>query len=210
MTSEFQATLGRIKKTQLFSRVLDDSKQRIDGSKQLAADADQAITRADQAINKRLAQQSLSVIVERTPFDLLGIQMRSIVRRSDFGRVETSLSGDIAIGGIIGRIITAANNGYKIDLREGNNEHLAGNKTAQGIKGFMLKNLSSSSVRYDYSNLSIEKFTDKYELRCDLNDLQKLNEINPPEPVAAPKSTNHQPSAATIEPQSTNNYDFYL
>lgn len=198
------------KKTQLFSRVLDDSKQRIDGSKQLAADADQAITRADQAINKRLAQQSLSVIVERTPFDLLGIQMRSIVRRSDFGRVETSLSGDIAIGGIIGRIITAANNGYNVDLREGNNEHLAGNKTAQGIKGFMLKNLSSSSVRYDYSNLSIEKFTDKYELRCDLNDLQKLNEINPPEPVAAPKSTNHQPSAATIEPQSTNNYDFYL
>lgn len=174
------------KKTQLFSQHLDDSKQRIDSSKQLAADADQAIIRADRAVNKRLAQQKLSVIAERTPFDLVGIQMRSIVKRSDFGRVEASLSGDIAIGKILVRIITAANNGYNVDLREGNNEHLAGNKTAQGIKDFMLENLSSSDVRYDYGSLSIEKFTKKHGLRCDLDDLQKLNDANPPAPVIEP------------------------
>jgi chemotaxis protein histidine kinase CheA len=179
--------------------------------------AQQKATQAEQERKEVLAAQQKATQAEnlkstrsRTPFDLLGIQMRSTVRQSEFGRVEDSLSGNIAIGAIIGRIITAANNGYKVDLREGNNDRLAGNHTAQGIKNFILENLGSSDVRYDYGSLSIEKFTDKYELRCDLSDLKKLNEINPPAPVIDQKLTNHQPSAAKIEPQSTNNYDFDL
>lgn len=185
------------------TKITTHTKQRVDDSKQLITSSSEQLDKITRELEaqrlvaeqkqleqqsaeraaQQAAQQKLLVIAERTPFDLVGIQMHSTVRRTDFGRVEASLSGDIAIGEIIGRIITAANNGYNVDLREGNNEHLAGNKTAQGIKDFMLKNLSSSDVRYDYGSLSIEKFTQKHGLRCDLDDLQQLNDINPPTPV---------------------------
>ncbi len=132
------------------------------------------------------AEQERKAIQGRTPFDLVNIRMKSIVRPRAFGREIESLSGDIPIGEIMIDVIKAHKNGYSADLTEGNNSHLYGNDTAQSIKRFMLKNIYSYDVVYDYCNLSTKEFTEKHDLKFDLDDLQKLNDANPPTPVIEP------------------------
>ena len=135
--------------------------------------------------------------------------MKSIVRPRAFGREIESLSGDIPIGEIMIDVIKAHKNGYSADLTEGNNSHLYGNDTAQSIKRFMLKNIYSYDVVYDYCNLSTKEFTEKHDLKFDLDDLQKLNDANPPTPVIEPMRDTRVNAALNAEPkpQTDSSYD---
>jgi hypothetical protein len=166
-----------------------------DSSKQLSAVTDQAITSSkqlsavtDQTIARRLAQRKTQQqqVFERTPFDLVNIRMRSKVVNKSYNKVDRNLSGDVPIGSVIRDIIEAAKAGHSATLQEGNNDHLAGNDTAQRIKAFMLKKITSYDAVYDYCNLSVKDFTDKHNLKCDIDDLQRLNDIHPPAPVSEP------------------------
>ena len=155
------------------------------------------------------AEQERKAIQGRTPFDLVNIRMKSIVRPRAFGREIESLSGDIPIGEIMIDVIKAHKNGYSADLTEGNNSHLYGNDTAQSIKRFMLKNIYSYDVVYDYCNLSTKEFTEKHDLKFDLDDLQKLNDANPPTPVIEPMRDTRVNAALNAEPkpQTDSSYD---
>ena len=68
------------------------------------------------------------------------------------------------------------------------NPETAQNRTAQGIERFMIRkeNLSNIDVLSDFeSNMSVQDFTKKYSLECDLSDLKRLDELYPIEPKAS-------------------------
>jgi hypothetical protein len=207
----FKIANSRTKKTAdaacTIARRTENSKQAIASSKQLAAVADRAITSSKRAAAKRLEQQQQAL--ERTPFDLVNIRMRSKVVNKSYNKVDRNLSGDVPIGSVIRDIIEAAKAGHSATLQEGNNDHLAGNDTAQRIKAFMLKKITSYDAVYDYCNLSVKDFTDKHNLKCDLNDLQRLNDIHPAEPVVEPSKQAQTNTALNLEqkPRVDNSYD---
>jgi hypothetical protein len=73
------------------------------------------------------------------------------------------------------------------------NSELVENKTAQAIERFMMKkeNLSNIDVLDDFdSNMSVQDFTRKYSLECDISDLKRLDELYPIEPKQTLKSAN--------------------
>lgn len=211
------------RETRSLNYVIEDTKQRVSSGQRLTTIADQAISSSqraiadsqqqsastDRAIETKLDEKNTK-IKERSAFDLLDIRMESLVINKHTRRKDDSLSGNIPIGNIINSLSQANNEGHKVLLYEGNNSHLKDNETAQSIKKFMLKNLNDKKIRFDYANLSIQKFTDEYELKCDLSDLRKLNDINPPEPVTESKLTAQQPSAPKIKPQRDDDYDFSI
>lgn len=206
-----QQILHRVDATKQLAAVadqaIDRTKRCFNSSKQLAAVADQAITSSKRAAEKRLEQQQQQL--ERTPFDLVNIRMRSKVVNKSYNKVDRNLSGDVPIGSVIRDIIEAAKAGHSATLQEGNNDHLAGNDTAQRIKAFMLKKITSYDAVYDYCNLSVKDFTDKHNLKCDLNDLQRLNDIHPAEPVVEPSKQAQTNTALNLEqkPRVDNSYD---
>ena len=160
---------------------------------------------AEKAEQARLAADR-AAIGKRPPFELVNIRMESTVINKYSRRKDNDLSGNVPIGAFIDHLLKAMRDGHDVVLDEGDNSHLANNKTAQSIKAFMLKNLSNEEVRFDYGNLGIEKFTDKYALRCDISDLEKLNEINPPEPMNEPQK---QPQRQSQPVKSTLRNDDY-
>ena len=167
---------------------------------------------AEKAAQERLEQQAAEkaeqgAIKKRTPFDLVNIRMESTVIDKYSRRKDNKLSGNVPIGTFIDHLLTAMRDGHDVVLDEGDNSHLANNKTAQSIKAFMLKNLSDKQVRYDYGNLGIEKFTEKYELRCEITDLERLNNINPPEPVNDPQKQPQRQSQPLKPTLRNDDYD---
>ena len=193
------------------SQQLERGKQRVESSKQLSTVANQAINSSEQAITRRLVQRKTQQqqALERTPFDLVNIRMRSRVINKSYNRVDDDLSGNVPIGAVIIDVINASKAGHSAELNEGNNEHLAKNDTAQAIKAFMLKNIKSHDAIYDYCNLSIKDFTDKHNLKCDLNDLQRLNDIHPSKPVVKPSKQAETNTALNLEQkqQADNSYE---
>ncbi|WP_225211763.1 MobA/MobL family protein [Psychrobacter communis] len=160
---------------------------------------------AEKAAQERLAADR-AAIGKRPPFELVNIRMESTVINKYSRRKDNELSGNVPIGEMINHLLQAMRDGHEVVLDEGDNSHLANNKTAQSIKEFMLKNLSDKQVRYDYGDLGIEKFTDKYALRCDISDLKRLNDINPPEPMHEPQK---QPQRQSQPVKSTLRNDDY-
>lgn len=207
----FKIANSRTKKTadaaSYITQRTSSTKQAIASSEQLAAVADQAITSSQRAAAKRLEQQQQQL--ERTPFDIVNIRMRSRVINRSYNQVDDDLSGNVPIGAVIIDIINASKAGHSAELNEGNNEHLAKNDTAQAIKAFMLKNIKSHDAIYDYCNLSIKDFTDKHNLKCDLNDLQRLNDIHPSKPVVKPSKQAETNTALNLEQkqQADNSYE---
>lgn len=195
-TTDKRATT-RIRKTE----------QAITSSEQLSAVANRAVTSSERAVAKRLEQQQK--VLERTPFDLVNIRLRSRVINKSYNQIDDNLSGNVKIGALIIDIINALKAGHIAELNEGNNEHLARNETAQAIKAFMIKNIKSHDAIYDYCNLGIKDFTDKYNLKCDIDDLQRLNDIHPPETVVEPSKQAETNTALNLEQkqQADNSYD---
>ena len=133
--------------------------------------------------------------------------MESTVIDRHSRRKDNKLSGNVPIGAFIDHLLKAMRDGHDVVLEEGNNSHLANNKTAQSIKAFMLQNLSVKEVRFDYGNLGIEKFADKYALRCDISDLEKLNDINPPATVHEPQKQPQRQSQLVKSTLRNDDYD---
>ena len=161
---------------------------------------------AEKAEQARLAADR-AAIGKRPPFELVNIRMESTVYDKYTRKKDNKLSGNVPIGTMINDLLKAMRDGHEVVLAEGNNSHLNNNKTAQSIKAFMLKNLSIKQVRFDYGNLGIEKFTEKYALRCDISDLEKLNDINPPEPMNEPQKLPQRQSQAIKSTLRNDDYD---
>lgn len=168
--------------------------------------ATQARQEAEKATQARLAADR-AAIGKRPPFELVNIRMESTVINKYSRRKDNDLSGNVPIGTMINHLLQAMRDGHEVVLAEGDNSHLANNQTAQSIKAFMLKNLSDKQVRYDYGNLGIEKFTEKYELRCEITDLERLNNINPPEPMNDPQKQPQRQSQAIKSTLRNDDYD---
>ena len=175
------------------------TKQAIASSEQLAADADQAITSSKRAAAKRLEQQQqqLERIRQRPIRELLRLEFRVLVTsehgsklRDTVARVDDSFY-DLYMQARREKFNIAISN----KDRDGTltNSELVENKTAQAIERFMMKkeNLSNIDVLDDFdSNMSVQDFTRKYSLECDISDLKRLDELYPIEPKQTLKSAN--------------------
>ena len=176
---------------------------------QAAEKAAQARQEAEKAAQARLAADR-AAIGKRPPFELVNIRMESTVYDKYSRRKDKKLSGNVPIGAFIDHLLRAMRDGHDVVLDEGDNSHLDNNKTAQSIKEFMLNNLSIHEVRFDYGNLGIEKFADKYSLKCEITDLERLNEMHPPEPTNEPqKQPQKQPQRQSQDIKPTMRNDDY-
>lgn len=130
--------------------------------------------------NPNIKQVSLvKELATRTPFDLLKININLRIKSPEFESKRTDLEGDMYISKSFYNALELRKNGYKLNYKFVNNEHLAESRTAQNIKKFMSENMESAQVLLDYGELSIDKFTDKYAIDYDLSDLITLHEKNP-------------------------------
>jgi len=130
--------------------------------------------------NPNLKQVSLvKELAIRTPFDLLNININLRIESPEFESKRTDLEGDMHISKAFYDALELTKDGYKLICKFVNNEHLEESRTAQNIKNFMSENMQSTQVLLDYGELSIDKFTDKYAIDCDLSDLITLHEKNP-------------------------------
>lgn len=130
--------------------------------------------------NPNLKQVSLvKELAIRTPFDLLNININLRIESPEFESKRTDLEGDMYISKTFYDALELTKDGYKLICKFVNNEHLEESRTAQNIKNFMSENMQSTQVLLDYGELSIDKFTDKYAIDCDLSDLIILHEKNP-------------------------------
>ena len=130
--------------------------------------------------NPNLKQVSLvKELAIRTPFDLLNININLRIESPEFESKRTDLEGDMYISKTFYDALELTKDGYKLICKFVNNEHLEESRTAQNIKNFMSENMQSTQVLLDYGELSIDKFTDKYAIDCDLSDLITLHEKNP-------------------------------
>lgn len=198
----------------------------IDSSKRLAAVADRAITSSkqlaavtDQAIARRLAQretqqqQELERISKRPISELLRLEFRvQVVNEYGNNRSET-----------VARVNVDFYDYYRQARREKmqlvisnkdrngklTNPETEGNKTAQAIERFMMKkeNLSNLNILDDFdSKMSVQDFTKKYGLECDISDLKQLDEHYPIQPKAEPKTANER----NQEPNNDNDRGFSM
>ena len=168
-------------------------------SEQLAADANQAITSSKRAAAKRLEQQQqeLERIQQRPIRELLRLELRVLVTsehgsklRDTVARVDDSFY-DLYMQARREKFNIALSNRDRDGIAT--NRELVGNKTAQAIERFMMKkeNLSNIDVLDDFdSNMSVQDFTRKYSLECDISDLKRLDELYPVEQKQTPKNAN--------------------
>lgn len=175
----------------------------INSSKQLSTVADQAVTSTDQTIARRLAQrktqqqQELERISKRPISELLRLEFRVQVI-NDYGNKHNET---------VARVNDDFYDYYRQARREkmqlviSNKDHegrptnpeIIGNVTAQAIERFMMKkeNLSNLDILDDFdSKMSVQSFTLKYGLECDISDLKRLDEHYPPEPKQTLKTAN--------------------
>lgn len=160
-------------------------------------------------IHRARLDKQLKDIAKRTPFDLLKIMINVDVRVSKDAPTKTEFSGDMLIGQGLGDALYLKKQGYVVDLKAGNNKHLEHSEAAQNIKKFIFKNLGSFETVKDFGELSIDKFTDKYAIECDLSDLTTIHEQNP---VTTAKAIQQQPTADFSEPlkRRTNDNDLTM
>lgn len=197
----------------------------IDSSKRLAAVADRAIISSkqlaavtDQAIARRIAQretqqQEVERISQRPISELLRLEFRvQVVNEYGNNRSET-----------VARVNDDFHDYYRQARREKmqlvisnkdrngklTNPETEGNKTAQAIERFMLKkeNLSNLNILDDFdSKMSVQDFTKKYGLECDISDLKRLDELYPIEPKQTLKTAN----LSEPRPKNDNDHGFSM
>lgn len=211
-----QQVLHRVDKTKQLAEVTDRAINRtqrcFDSSKRLAAVADKAIISSQQAVTRRLEQQ-LERISQRPISELLRLEFRvQVVNEYGNNRSET-----------VARVNDDFYDYYRRAKREKmqlvisnkdrngklTNPETEGNKTAQAIERFMMKkeNLSNLNILDDFdSKMSIQDFTKKYRLECDISDLKRLDELYPIEPKQTPKAAN----LSEPRPKNDNDHGFSM
>lgn len=160
-----------------------------------------------EAVHRARLDRQLKDIAKRTPFDLLNIRINSNIEAPSNKPPRPDLSGDMSIGqSLYDAIDLRKNQGYLLTLtvRNSSNKHLEHSETAQNIKNFILKKLGSFEIVKDFGELSIDKFTDKYAIKCDLNELTTIHEQNP---VLTLKAIQQKPPADFPEPLKTSRND---
>lgn len=123
-----------------------------------------------QAVEKQRYEQELKKsISQKTAFELLDLKVTKRQYRND---------EDYQIGRNLLIPITNKKLGSDIEFLDTNNRHLHDNNTAMRIKNFMFKAINHHALDekaihklfVDFTNSSIEDFTSKYSLKCDLSD----------------------------------------
>lgn len=150
---------------------------------------------------KRKAQAEVEVeqkILGRTAFHLVNVRAYVLAKDKQTGRYDKRLEGDVPIGSLLHKAINAFKSGtHHVDVLNKNadtgytdiNWHLQGNRTARRIEDFIFENIANRDIALDYNNLTIKDFLQKHEIKYDIDDLIKLNEMHPPSPeeVKQPK-----------------------
>lgn len=155
----------------------------------------------------RLDKQ-LKDIAKRTPFDLLNIRINSNIKAPENKAERPDLSGSLSVGQSLYDAIQLKKQGYLLKVFDRDNKHLEHSETAQNIKNFILKKLGSFETVKDFGELSIDKFTDKYAIKCDLSDLTTIHEQNP---IMQPKAAQQQTESFSEPLKSlNNNYDLSM
>ena len=197
--SSGQQLTERIASTRRSSERAD---QAITGSKRAIADAQQLTERTDQTIDARLEQQQQRIaqsqqqqrIESRSAFRMLKLQLSVKVVQPD------KYSSNRERGTVLKNAITPISKslynlvedseykGYKVIISNKDdrgtliNPELSRNNTAQAIESFMLRPeaLSDPQILSDFGGkINIREFTEKYDLKCDFNDLKELDQLNP-------------------------------
>ena len=182
-------------------KIVDDNKKISELQSAIAAEkAYQKWLQEDEMTKQARLVKELS---KRTFFDLLKININSEIKAPEYQGERPDLAGDMFIGQGMWDAIQLKNKGYELTLTDTNNEHLRHSGAAQQIKHFMFNNLKSFQTVKDFGELSIDKFTKKYTLNCDLSSLIALHEQNP---VAELKTVEPQQSA-TSEQIKSRTYD---
>lgn len=178
------------------------SKRAIISSQQLSTSTDQEINRTELAINTKLEQQQQKEqqriaesqqqqrIESRSAFDMLRLKFRIRVTEPN-KHGDTLLKNTITTidnKGLQKLLQLAEDKNYDIvisnkdDYRKLINYDIHGNDTAQAIESFMLRPevLSNPKIMNDFGGkIGIREFTEKYDLKCDFNDLKELDQLNP-------------------------------
>lgn len=132
-----------------------------------------------EAIKQTRLDKQMKDIAKRTPFDLLNIRLNSNIEAPPNKAERPELSGSLSVGQSLYDAIQLKKQGYLLTVFDRGNKHLEHSETAQNIKNFILKKLGSFEIIKDFGELSIDKFTDKYAIKCDLNELTTIHEQNP-------------------------------
>jgi len=224
------------KRISISEQLVINTKQRVNDSKQLITSSseqlDKIIRELEQqrlaAERKQLEQQSAEKAAERQriekrkPSDLLnklGARVQ-IVDADRYGNITTTYKDTTAIisanlhklikNGIAkNKEIVITNRDYR---GEQINPEYAQNNTAKAFERFMLQKnvLNDPRILIDFGlgkeSLGIRDFAEKYNIKCDFHDLQKLDALNP---VAEPQLTVEKPTQPKAEqkPQVDSSYD---
>ena len=170
-------------------KIVDDNKKISELQSAIAAEKAYQKWLQEDEMTKRL--RLVKELSKRTFFDLLKININSEIKAPEYERERPDLAGDMFIGQSLYDAIQLKNKGYELILTDTNNEHLRHSGAAQHIKHFMFNNLKSFQTVKDFGELSIDKFTKKYTLNCDLSSLIALHEQNP---VVELEAKQRQPS----------------
>lgn len=173
--------------------------QTITSSKRLETVTDRAIISSQQAVTRRLEQrqQELERIRKRPISELLRLEFRVLATNENGTKLKDIVARVSDNFYDLYRQARRENFQISISNKDQNgkptNHETEGNKTAQAIERFMMKkeNLSNLDILDDFeSKMSIQDFTGKYSLECDVSDLKRLDELYPIEPKQTPKAAN--------------------
>ena len=73
------------------------------------------------------------------------------------------------------------------------------------------ENLSNIDILEDFdSNMSVQAFTQKYSLECDISDLKQLDEFYPVEPKNRSKTANLSEPGSRNDKRNDNDHGFSM
>lgn len=104
------------------------------------------------------------------------------------------------------QILISNTDGFNVQV----NPEYAKNNTARAFERFMLQKnvLSDPQILIDFGlgkeSLGIREFAVKYNIKYDLDDLQELNDMNPPKQVIEPTEKADSYAAPSTEPNHAN------
>lgn len=200
-------------------RLADIMKLREAAQQKTAQEAEKVAQAKQEAMEKAAERQRIE---KRKPSDMLnklGARVQ-IVDADRYGNITTTYKDTTAIisanlhklikNGIAkNKEIVITNTDYR---GEQVNPEYAQNNTAKAFERFMLQKnvLNDPRILIDFGlgkeSLGIRDFAEKYNIKCDFHDLEKLDSLNP---VAEPQLTEEKPTQPKAEqkPQVDSSYD---
>ena len=188
--------------------------------------AQQAAEKATQAkLAQQAAEKAAQLIEQRKPSEMLnklGLRVR-VVDLNRRGEISVTYSDNVTLisvnlhklikNGIAKdkQILISNTDGFNVQV----NPEYAKNNTARAFEKFMLQKnvLSDPQILIDFGlgkeSLGIREFAVKYNIKYDLDDLQKLNDMNPPKQFIEPMQDTGVNAALNAEqkPRVDSSYD---